>query len=126
MVTCANFPNKTHMTHASCAGRRRVAVRPHSVPQEGCVLHANPRSLLLVSLIGVAACDRNSPTAAPPPPPASTPAPIPQSMVVPASLCVAMRRLHAAQFALLASGPAVFPADYTPVERLDPFCTSIG
>ena len=58
------------------------------------MLHANPRSLLLVSLIGVAACDRNAPTAAPPPPPSTAPVPIPEFMVVPASLLPAIKKIQ--------------------------------
>ena len=90
------------------------------------MLHANPRSLLLVSLIGVAACDRNAPTAAPPPPPSTAPVPIPEFMVVPASLGTALRGLDAAQRARFEAGRAVFATVFTPATGLGPLFNSVG
>jgi len=123
MVTCAEFPNKTHMTRAVLPRRRSLALRPSIRFQEGCVLNANCRVVLAAALIGVAACDRNAPTAAPP----AAPAPAPEFMVVvPASLGTALRGLDAAQRARFEAGRAVFATVFTPETGLGPLFNSVG
>src|SRR6267154_66915 len=123
MVTCVDFPNKTHMTRAVLPRRRSLALRPSIRFQEGCVLNANCRVVLAAALIGVAACDRNAPTAAPP----AAPAPAPEFMVVvPASLGTALRGLDAAQRARFEAGRAVFATVFTPETGLGPLFNSVG
>jgi len=87
------------------------------------VLYPNPKGLLLASLIGVAACDRNAPTAAPP----AAPAPTPEfAVVVPASLGTALRGLDAAQRARFEAGRAVFATVFTPETGLGPLFNAVG
>src|SRR5713101_7413050 len=123
MVTCAIFPNKTHMTGAFLPRRGRVPVRPSSVSPEGCVLHANQRTLLLATLIGVAACDRNAPTALPPP---GVSGPTPEFMVVPASLGTALRNLDAARLRQFEAGRVVFATVFTPETGLGPLFNAVS
>jgi len=86
------------------------------------VLHANYRSLVIATLIGVAACDRNSPTAAPP----ATSVPTPEFMVVPASLGTALRNLDAAQRRRFEAGRAVFATVFTPETGLGPLFNAVS
>jgi len=86
------------------------------------VLHANYRSLALATLIGVAACDRNAPTAAPP----ATSVPTPEFMVVPASLGTALRNLDAAQRRRFEAGRAVFATVFTPETGLGPLFNAVS
>src|SRR6266566_6200155 len=82
-----------------------------------------------MSLIGVAACDRNAPTAAPPPPPpppSTAPVPTPEFVVVPGSLGTALRGLNAAQRARFEAGRAVFATVFTPATGLGPLFNSVG
>jgi CxxC motif-containing protein (DUF1111 family) len=84
------------------------------------LLHANQRSLLLATLIGVAACDRNAPTALPPAPPPAVSGPTPEFMVVPASLGTALRNLDAARLRQFEAGRVVFATVFTPETGLGP------
>ena len=86
------------------------------------MLHANYRSLALATLIGVAACDRNAPTAAPP----ATSVPTPEFMVVPASLGTALRNLDAAQRRRFEAGRAVFATVFTPETGLGPLFNAVS
>jgi len=86
------------------------------------VLHANYRSLVISTLIGVAACDRNAPTAAPP----ATSVPTPEFMVVPASLGTALRNLDAAQRRRFEAGRAVFATVFTPETGLGPLFNAVS
>jgi len=86
------------------------------------VLHANYRSLVIATLIGVAACDRNAPTAAPP----ATSVPTPEFMVVPASLGTALRNLDAAQRRRFEAGRAVFATVFTPETGLGPLFNAVS
>jgi CxxC motif-containing protein (DUF1111 family) len=87
------------------------------------VLHANHRGLLIATLIGVAACDRNAPTSAPP----TTVAPTPEfSVVVPASLGTALRRLDAAQRRQFEIGRVVFQTEFTPETGLGPLFNAVS
>ncbi len=86
------------------------------------MLYPNPRTLLLAILIGVAACDRNAPTAAP-----STPsAPTPEFVVVPASLGMALQGLDPAQRRRFEMGRGVFATVFTPETGLGPLFNSVG
>ena len=80
------------------------------------------RSLALATLIGVAGCDRNAPTAAPP---AAAP-PAPEFMVVPASLGTALRNLDAAQRRRFEAGRAVFATVFTPETGLGPLFNAVS
>src|SRR5213594_1223948 len=85
--------------------------------------HANRGALLLAALIGVAACDRNAPTAAPP----TAGPPAPEFMVVvPASLGTALRGLDPAQRRQFEAGRAVFATVFTPETGLGPLFNSVG
>ena len=86
------------------------------------MLHANYRSLVIATLIGVAACDRNAPTAAPP----ATSVPTPEFMVVPASLGTALRNLDAAQRRRFEAGRAVFATVFTPETGLGPLFNAVS
>ena len=86
------------------------------------MLHPNHRTLLVVTLIGVAACDRTAPTAAP-----STPSvPTPEFVVVPASLGMALPGLDAAQRRRFEMGRGVFATVFTPETGLGPLFNSVG
>lgn len=84
------------------------------------MLHANPRSLLLATLIGVAACDRTAPTAPP------TIGPTPEFMVVPALLGTALRNLDPAQRRQFEIGRAVFQTQFTPEMGLGPLFNAVS
>ena len=86
------------------------------------MLHANYRSLVIATLIGVAACDRNAPTAAPP----AESVPTPEFMVVPASLGTALRNLDAAQRRRFEAGRAVFATVFTPETGLGPLFNAVS
>ncbi len=86
------------------------------------MLYPNPRTLLVVTLIGVTACDRTAPTAAP-----STPtAPTAEFVVVPASLGKALPGLDGAQRRRFEMGRAVFATVFTPETGLGPLFNSVG
>jgi len=86
------------------------------------LLHANHKTLLVVTLIGVTACDRTAPTAAP-----STPSvPTPEFVVVPASLGMALQGLDAAQRRRFEMGRGVFATVFTPETGLGPLFNSVG
>ncbi len=86
------------------------------------MLHPNHRTLLVVTLIGVAACDRTAPTAAP-----STPSvPTPEFVVVPASLGMALPGLDAAQRRRFEMGRGVFATVFTAETGLGPLFNSVG
>jgi len=122
MVTRADFPNKTHMTRRffERGGMVARALGPHP---GGCMDHTNGGALLLAALIGVAACDRNAPTAAPP----TAAPPAPEFMVVvPASLGTALHGLDAAQRRRFEMGRAVFQTVFTPETGLGPLFNSVG
>src|SRR5438105_4028699 len=87
------------------------------------MLCPNRSTLLLATLIGVAACDRNAPTAPPP----ATSAPTPEFMVVvPASLGTALRNLNAAQRRRFEAGRAVFETVFTPETGLGPLFNAVS
>jgi CxxC motif-containing protein (DUF1111 family) len=85
-------------------------------------------TVLIAALIGVAACDKNAPTAAPPAPPTSPDAGAfaPAFAVVPASLGTALRGLTAAQRGRFDMGRAVFATVFTPATGLGPLFNSVG
>jgi len=86
------------------------------------VLYPSHRTLLVVTLIGVTACDRTAPTAAP-----STPSvPTPEFVVVPASLGMALHGLDAAQRRRFEMGRGVFATVFTPETGLGPLFNSVG
>src|SRR2546426_2662143 len=126
MVTCAISPNKTHMTGAFLPRPGRVPLRPSIRFREGCVLHANQRTLLLATLIGVAACDRNAPTALPPGPAPGVSGPTPEFTVVPASLGTALRNLDAGRLRQFEAGRVVFATVFTPETGLGPLFNAVS
>ena len=86
------------------------------------MLHPIHRTLLVVTFIGVTACDRTAPTAAP-----STPSvPTPEFAVVPASLGMALQGLDAAQRRRFEMGRGVFATVFTPETGLGPLFNSVG
>jgi len=86
------------------------------------VLHPIHRTLLVVTFIGVTACDRTAPTAAP-----STPSvPTPEFAVVPASLGMALQGLDAAQRRRFEMGRGVFATVFTPETGLGPLFNAVG
>ena len=89
------------------------------------MLYRNPRTLFIATLIAVAACDKNVPTAATPAPPAP-PAPAPEFMVVPAVLGTALRNLNAAQRRQFEIGRVVFQTEFTPETGLGPLFNAVG
>src|SRR5712664_3878484 len=81
----------------------------------------NRSTVLTAALIGVAACDKNPPTAAPP-----TARPTPGFVVVPASLGTALPSLDAAQRSRCAAGRIVFTTVFTPQTGLGPLFNSVS
>src|SRR2546425_2976591 len=79
-------------------------------------------TVLIAALIGVAACDKNAPTAAPP----TTDTPAPGFVFVPASLGTALPGLDAAQRRRFEMGRAVFATVLTPETGLGPLFNSVG
>ncbi|PYO86773.1 MAG: hypothetical protein DMD58_16000, partial [Gemmatimonadetes bacterium] len=86
------------------------------------MLHPNPRTLLVVTLIGVTSCDRTAPTAAP----STLSAPTAEFVVVPASLGTALPGLDAAQRRQFEMGRGVFATVFTPATGLGPLFNSVG
>src|SRR2546422_5149961 len=121
MVTRPDFPNKPHMTRAffeRCDMVTRASVRC----QGGIMRPTTHSTVLIAALIGVAACDKNAPTAAPP----TTGTPAPGFVVVPASLGTALPSLDAAQRLRFDAGRAVFTTVFTPQTGLGPLFNSVG
>ena len=86
------------------------------------MLHPIHRTLLVVTFIGVTACDRTAPTAAP-----STPSvPTPEFAVVPASLGMALQGLDATQRRRFEMGRGLFATVFTPETGLGPLFNSVG
>src|SRR5437667_861064 len=81
----------------------------------------NRSTVLIAALIGVAACERNAPTAAPP-----RAGPAPGFVVVPAPLGTALGGLDAAQQGQFQMGRAVFATVFTPATGLGPLFNSVG
>ena len=121
MVTRSKFPNKPHMTRAWLTGRPMLTRALCSVAQGGCMRLTHRSTLLIAALIGIAACERNPPTAAPP-----TTGPAPGFVVVPASLGTALGGLDAAQQGQFQMGRAVFATVFTPATGLGPLFNSVG
>ncbi|PYP11813.1 MAG: hypothetical protein DMD59_01835 [Gemmatimonadetes bacterium] len=84
----------------------------------------NRSTLLFATLLGVAACDTSAPTAAPPT--ANPPAPLSQSVVVPASLGDALRLLTTAQRRQFEVGRAMFQTEFTPETGLGPLFNAVS
>jgi len=88
------------------------------------LLRVNRGTLLFATLLGVAACDTSAPTAAPPT--ANPPAPLSQSVVVPASLGNALRLLTTAQRRQFEVGRAMFQTEFTPETGLGPLFNAVS
>ena len=88
------------------------------------MLRVNRSTLLFATLLGVAACDTSAPTAAPPT--ANPPAPLSQSVVVPASLGNALRLLTTAQRRQFEVGRAMFQTEFTPETGLGPLVNAVS
>ena len=88
------------------------------------MLRVNRSTLLFATLLGVAACDTSAPTAAPPT--ANPPAPLSQSVVVPASLGDALRLLTTAQRRQFEVGRAMFQTEFTPETGLGPLFNAVS
>ncbi len=78
----------------------------------------SPSTLLLATLIGVAACDNSVPTGATTPPAPAIPAP--EFRIVPASLGTPLTRLTGTQRRQFDIGRAVFQTVFTPETGLGP------
>src|SRR5437667_7864908 len=81
----------------------------------------NRSTVLIAALIGVAACERNAPTAAPP-----RAGPAPGFVVVPASLGTALPKLDPALLSRFDAGRIVFTTVFTPETGLGPLFNSVG
>jgi CxxC motif-containing protein (DUF1111 family) len=82
----------------------------------------NRSTVLIAALIGVAACEKNAPTAAPP----TAGRPAPGFVVVPASLGTALPSLDAAQRSRFDAGRVVFTTVFTPPTGLGPLFNSVS
>jgi CxxC motif-containing protein (DUF1111 family) len=79
-------------------------------------------AVLVATFCGVAACERNAPTAAPP---AAAPA-APEFVVIPASLGTPLRTLSAAQRRQFEIGRVVFQTEFTPETGLGPLFNAVS
>src|SRR5437899_9718969 len=91
-----------------------------SVAQGGCMRLTNRSTLLIAALIGVVACEKNAPTAAPPT------AGAPGFIAVPASLGSALPKLDPALLSRFNAGRVVFTTVFTPQTGLGPLFNSVG
>src|SRR2546427_4128735 len=91
-----------------------------SVAQGGCMRLTNRSTLLIAALIGVVACEKNAPTAAPPT------AGAPGFVVVPASLGTALPQLDATLLSRFNAGRVVFTTVFTPQTGLGPLFNSVS
>src|SRR2546426_1615872 len=120
MVARSKFPNKPHMTRAWLTGRPMLTRALCSVAQGGCMRLTHRSTLLIAALIGVVACEKNAPTAAPPT------AGAPGFIVVPASLGSALPKLDPALLSRFNAGRIVFTTVFTPQTGLGPLFNSVG
>ena len=120
MVTRSKFPNKPHMTRAWLTGRPMLTRALCSVAQGGCMRLTHRSTLLIAALIGVVACEKNAPTAAPPT------AGAPGFIVVPASLGTALPQLDATLLSRFNAGRVVFTTVFTPQTGLGPLFNSVS
>src|SRR5881409_2141687 len=86
------------------------------------MLYTTRNTLLCTLIVGLGACERAAPTAAPPD--ARTPAP--EFAVVPASLGTPLRGLTGAQRRQFEMGRAVFETEFTPETGLGPLFNAVG
>ncbi len=82
-------------------------------------------TLLIATLVGVAACDTNAPTGAPPTTNPPAPGPI-EATVVPAALGNALRQLTIAQRRQFEVGRAMFQTVFTPETGLGPLFNAVS
>src|SRR5258708_17241404 len=97
--------------------------RPRIRFPEGCMHHAIRSTLLVATLIGVAACENSAPTAAPTSPPVT---PAPEFTIIPASLGTPLSRLTVAQRRQADAGRAEFPTVFTPETGLGPLFNAVS
>src|SRR6266702_7617756 len=90
------------------------------------MLFTTRNTLLCTLILGLGACERGAPTAAPPD--ANTPAPPPEFLIVPASLGTPLPGLSGAQRRQCDIGRVVFQTEFTPETGLGPLfnATSCG
>jgi len=81
-------------------------------------------TLLCTLIVGLGACERGAPTAAPPD--AKTPTPVPEFQIVPASLGTPLRGLSPAQRRQVEIGRVVFQTAFTPETGLGPLFNAVG
>src|SRR2546427_1304868 len=120
MVARSKFPNKPHMTRAWLTGRPMLTRALCSVAQGGCMRLTHRSTLLIAALIGVVACEKTAPTAAPPT------AGAPGFIAVPASLGSALPKLDPALLSRFNAGRVVFTTVFTPQTGLGPLFNSVG
>ncbi len=82
------------------------------------MLFTTRNTLLCTLILGLGACERGAPTAAPPD--ANTPAPPPEFLIVPASLGTPLPGLSGAQRRQFDIGRVVFQTEFTPETGLGP------
>lgn len=82
------------------------------------MLFTTRNALLCTLILGLGACERGAPTAAPPD--ANTPAPPPEFLIVPASLGTPLPGLSGAQRRQFDIGRVVFQTEFTPETGLGP------
>ena len=87
------------------------------------MLSTTRNAVLFTLAVGIGACDRNAPTAAPPP---DEPIPAPEFTIVPASLGTPLRGLTPAQLRQFEIGRAVFQTAFTPETGLGPLFNAVG
>ena len=88
------------------------------------MLRLNRGTLLFATLLGVAACDTNAPTGAPPT--TNVPALATEAVLIPAALGNALRLLTTAQRRQFEVGRAMFQTEFTPETGLGPLFNAVS
>ena len=88
------------------------------------MLRVNRGTLLFATLLGVAACDTNAPTGAPPT--TNVPALATEAVLIPAALGNALRLLTTAQRRQFEVGRAMFQTEFTPETGLGPLFNAVS
>src|SRR5436190_8403748 len=91
---------------------------------EGRMLYTTRTTLLCTLIVGLGACERGAPTAAPPD--AKTPTPAAEVLIVPPSLGRPLPGLSPAQRRQFEVGRVVFQTEFTPETGLGPLFNAVG
>src|SRR6266480_4392754 len=91
---------------------------------EGRMLYTTRNTLLCTLIVGLGACERGAPTAAPPD--AKTPTPAAEVLIVPPSLGRPLPGLSPAQRRQFEVGRVVFQTEFTPETGLGPLFNAVG